>query len=219
MIGKCVLTGKKGAQLASMDVSKARQQEEGIGPKPSRIPERIFPPAMSQADKCQLTAKHRPDLVLYEKLERPQRHKYTFVEVKYCRDTQPMDQIARAEQQHAELIHTLRQHNEPGKTTVELVVLPLGVAGTMDNRVKRDLEDKLGVSGPALNKLMRGLHYHAIRTLTRIIRYRRIKMGTRTGHMNGTAAAAGVQSKPAQVRTGKKPTLNVRYRPKKRKKH
>jgi hypothetical protein len=63
-----------------------------------------------------------------------------------------MDQVARAEQQHAELINTLRQHNEAGNITVELVVLPLGVAGTMYNRVKRDLEDKLGVSGPALNK-------------------------------------------------------------------
>lgn len=217
MIGKCVLTGEQGAQLASMDISKERQQDEGLLPTPSRIPAQIFPPAMTQTDRRQLIAKHRPDLVLYERLEHPQRHKYTFVEIKYCRDTQPTDQVARAEQQHAELINTLRRHNEAGNITVELVVLPLGVAGTMYSSVKTDLQDKLGITGPTLNKLMRKLHYHAINALTKIIRYRRIKMGTRTGHAH-CSAAAGVQIQPAQARPGKRPILNVRYRPKKRKK-
>jgi hypothetical protein len=98
---------------------------------------------MSTEAKRALSAKHRPDLVLYETHRRPQRHKYTFVEIRYCRDTQPQDQIDRAIAQHAELLQTLKNYNAAGNVTVELVVLPLGMAGTIYSGVSQDMKEKL----------------------------------------------------------------------------
>jgi hypothetical protein len=53
-------------------------------------------PADEQED---LVKAHRPDIVLYQGRQGAQKkHNYTFVELKYCRDTQPQDQIMRAQE-------------------------------------------------------------------------------------------------------------------------
>jgi hypothetical protein len=54
----------------------------------------------------------------------------------------------------------------------------------------KQIKEKLGVTGAPLETLLRNLHLNAVHSLTRIIRYRRIKMGTRMGRQWGHGGAA-----------------------------
>jgi hypothetical protein len=96
----------------------------------------------------------------------------------------------RAQEQHHDLLQAIQQHSSATDTDIQLVVIPLGLAGTVYTSVKKQIKEKLGVTGAPLETLLRNLHLHAAHSLTRIIRYRRIKMGTRMGKRWGHRAAA-----------------------------
>ena len=133
-------------------------------------------------EKEALVKAHKPDIVLYRTNKDTRiKHSYTFVEVKYCRDTQPQDQVMHAREQHHSLLQAIRKYSSNNDTEIQLVVIPLGVAGTVYTSAKKLLKESLGASSPALDTLLRNLHLHAVRSLTNVIRYRRIKMGTRLG--------------------------------------
>ena len=123
-----------------------------------------------------------------------------------------------------QVITALQEHNATGNIKVNLVVIPLGVAGTIYTSTKTGLQDKLGVTWPVLTKLLRNLHFHAIRTLTRIITYRCIMMGPRTGPSSCTHSTSAAASNAAPAQTDKRAakrraTRIVRFRPQKRQKH
>jgi len=63
--------------------------------------------------------------------------------------------------------------------------------------------------------LLRSTHYHAVRTLTTINSYSRIKMGTRRGS-SSAAPTAGCPDNSLQRRAPKRPAAFTRYKPKKR---
>lgn len=94
------------------------QQQEGIQPILTRMPTKVLPSAMPQEERRKPAAKHHPDLVLCERLEQVTTHVHTFVEVKYCQDTQPQDDITKAEVQHAEMFETLHSCNAAGNIAV-----------------------------------------------------------------------------------------------------
>jgi hypothetical protein len=134
------------------------------------------------------------------------------------------NQIMHAQEQHHELLQAIRKYSRKDEYDIELIVIPLG--GTVYKSAKKSLHQHLGVTGPALDTLMRRLHMHAVHTLTRIIRYRRIKMGTRTGkqwYPCSTSSAAsssihnnsGMGQKVVRKRQG---TKLPHYKHKKRKK-
>jgi hypothetical protein len=97
LLAKAILTGEYGSQVVAMDVATETQQAEGIQVMSQIMPAKILPPGMPADEQEDLVKAHRPDIVLYQGRQGAQKkHKYTFVELKYCRDTQPQDQIMRA---------------------------------------------------------------------------------------------------------------------------
>jgi hypothetical protein len=98
----------------------------------------------------------------------------------------------------------------------------VGVAGTIYSQVRHDLEQKMGVIGTALNTLPGNLRYYAITPLAQIIRLRRIKMGTHTGHATSppskTAAATDPQHRPNGRSKGNRPASFNCCRPMKHRK-
>lgn len=129
----------------------------------------------------------------------------------------PVHQITAAREQHHSTIQSIKYWDR--KAHVRLVVIPLGVAGTIYTGVTEDLQQQLGVWGPALKTLLRNLHLHAIRTLTRIIKCRRIAMGARTGRSTYNSSS-GSNSKPWAQGSRKRPIpqkTNYKYRKKRKK--
>jgi len=93
-------------------------------------------------------------------------HHYIIVEIKYCRDTDPLPQQSRASQQHHVLRETIAQHAP--KAVVEQVTLTLGVSGVLYKASIEALKDKLGVTEPQLGNLLTQLHHIAVDNLNRI---------------------------------------------------
>jgi hypothetical protein len=191
LLAKAILTGEVGSQVVAMDVATESQQAEGIQVMSQFMPAKILPAGMPADQQEELVKTHKPDIVIYQSTQGAQKkHKYTFVELKYCRDTQPQDQIMRGQEQHHNLLQAIRQHSSATDTDIQLVVIPLGVAGTIYTSAKKQIKEKLGVTGAPLETLLRNLHLHAVHSLTKIIRYRRMKMGTRMGRQWGQRGAA-----------------------------
>jgi hypothetical protein len=174
-----------------MDAATESQQAEGIQVLSQFMPAKILPAGMPAGEQEKLVKAHKPGMLLYQSTPGAQKkHKYTFVELKYCRDTQPQDQIMRAQEQHRGLLQAIRQHSSTTDTDMQLIVIPLGVAGTVYTSAKKQIKEKLGVTCAPLETLLRNLHLHAVHSLTRIIRYRRIKIGMRMGRQWGHRSAA-----------------------------
>jgi hypothetical protein len=93
-------------------------------------------------------------------------HQYILVEVKYCRDTDPAQQRERASQQHQVVRETI--HKYAPQATVEQVTLLLGVSGAIYTSTIDALKDKLGVTQPRLNVLLKKLHHMAVASMNRI---------------------------------------------------
>jgi ribonuclease HI len=90
LLAKAILTGECGSQVVAMDVATETQQAEGIQLMSQFMPAKILPPGMPADEQEDLVKAHRPDIVLYQgKRGAQKKHKYTFVELKYCRDTAP----------------------------------------------------------------------------------------------------------------------------------
>ena len=113
MILQAILKGRHGANLAAADVGSRKRRREDQLPLdlPNRIPDAAFPPDMPLADRRALQQQHRPDGVLYTPQD-PAGYAMKFIEVKYCRDTDPEAQMLRAETQHGPTIREINQYYE-----------------------------------------------------------------------------------------------------------
>lgn len=81
------------------------------------------------------------------------------LELKYCRDTEPYRQTARAAGQHAHFVERLlRQGYRAGNVRYHTIVL--GVSGTIYKAMYAPLR-KLGVSKPNAKRLASKLHHLA----------------------------------------------------------
>jgi len=148
-------------------------------------------------------------------------HHYIIVEIKYCRDTDPLPQQSRASQQHHVLRETLAQHAP--KAVVEQVTLTLGVSGVLYKASIKALKDKLGVTEPQLGNLLTQLHHIAVDNLNRIWaqRWAMINQLTARGdakpkHATHPLTASNTNKKRSRppARQSTKPSLN-RLLPKK----
>ena len=111
-----------------------------------------------------------PDLLIYSPYMGEKTHGiYDIVEIKYCRDTDPEEQTARATTQHAQLIEQLQKADPAAR--IRRVTLMLGVSGTIYKETAKWLE-YLGVQGPALKRLLKALHYNAITYLGSMWKHR-----------------------------------------------
>ena len=103
------------------------------------------------------------------------------MEIKYCRDTKPEDQEARAIQQHRNLVENLQKY-DPG-ANVKHCVLLLGVGGVIYKDVGKQLSENLGVKGHSLDSLLRRLHFQSVEAVGDMWKHRRAllqhKLGTK----------------------------------------
>jgi len=174
LIVEAIANGSKGGHLLATDVGWRRRHliQEGQ-PLPSAATTRHIPvgnlPTTIPLHVRQQLAKHSiPDALMYH-CEGGTRE-YTIVEIKYCRDTRPEDQQARAEAQHTVLKEAIEQHDNTAKVT--LVTLMLGVSGVIYKSMAAALEEKLGVTGDHLRSLLTKLHFAAIDGMDRVWRQR-----------------------------------------------
>lgn len=181
-IVEAINAGTKGGQLVSADVGvNKRRRAKGIPQLDIQrgVPESVLPPGMPAGVKAHLKTQSVPDALLYGYDKKRRRRQYTIVEVKYCRDTRPADQEARAEQQHAKLLTAIRDYDPDAK--VAQCNLMLGVGGAIPTSTVTHLRDDLGVEGARLTALLKQLHLTAIEHLEKIWKCRRAKIKNRLG--------------------------------------
>jgi hypothetical protein len=132
----------------------------------------MMPSNVSEEDMAAINhPDSRPDITMRttDDTDGTPRHKYTFIEIKYCVDTKPCDQHNKARAQHARLMSTIES---APNTQAELVIILLGTAGYIYNNMHEQLR-KVGVQGRALASLTTNLHVQAVKSLAGIIGTRR----------------------------------------------
>jgi hypothetical protein len=203
-----IYKGIRGGELLTADVGLNRRKEtEGLPQQlhlRKKIPRESLPDTMPDTLKEQLAHQSIPDVLLYRyDTETSTRH-YTIVEIKYCRDTKPEDQEARATAQHQQLQSTL-QAADPGARIVYCTLM-LGVSGTIYNNFIEHMTRNLGVTGQLLDTLLRRLHHLAIQNLGKVWRQRTAlinkELGKKPARRSGSKRKAGTT--PCHRKTKKK---------------
>jgi ribonuclease HI len=148
-------TGEEATEATAVDLKKL----------PHRIPMDALPRNMSQSAK-QAAVKHSvPDAFLYCPPQVPgEGSTYMIAEIKYCRDTDPTQQLQRAHEQHRELAASLEKCKKAGDKVTTVPIL-LGVSGGIFKKQTINTLKKLGVQGDLLNKLKYRLHRIAVKHL------------------------------------------------------
>ena len=179
-IVQCISKGTRAQELVMSDVGmhKHIHSEDMPANTTARVPRAILPDTMPDAVRTSLITGSIPAAMLYAPPTDAQPAKYTIVEIKYCRDTNTNDQEHRAAKQHDHLIKELQAYSP--SATVTQVTLLLGVSGTIFNSTIQNLET-LGVHEWRLKGLLKRLHLHAVKSLTRIWKYRRAQLAKTQG--------------------------------------
>lgn len=166
-----------GAYVVMMDLGKAgeidqqgRDQEGGQQP-PRRIPRDALPDAMPEGVKAEMTRHSIPDAFLYQPATQEHPARYVIVEIKYCRDTDPRQQLDAAQNQHKPLEMAIRA--APPEAIVQYVPIMLGVGGTIFKSCTIEPLSQLGIQKGALNTLKYKLHRHAVKQLHWIYKVKR----------------------------------------------
>ena len=136
---------------------------------------------MPLADRRDLQQQHRPDGVLYTPQD-PAGYAMKFIEVKYCRDTDPEAQTIRADAQHGPTIREINQYYE--RARIKLVTLLVGVSGAIHKQTLDRLTQDLGVDRKSAQLLAKKLNLFSVQALNTIWKYRQRKAGT-TPQMRG----------------------------------
>ena len=169
---KAIHQGCKGSLLLTSDVGwRKRHDQETEPPLPQAATTRHIqvnhlPDSIPIPIKDALTRGSIPDAILYDYDSKRDAHHYILVEAKYCRDTDPAQQRERASKQHQEPREAIQKYAP--QATVDQVTLMLGVSGAVYNSTIKALKDKLGVTQPRLNTLLKKLHHMAVESLNRI---------------------------------------------------
>jgi len=206
--------------LVTSDVGWRKRHEAPDLPLPKaattrNIQAHNLPDSIPAHVKEALTKCSIPDAFMHNYDEEHDVHHYIIVEIKYCRDTDPLPQQSRASQQHHVLRETLAQHAP--KAVVEQVTLTLGVSGVLYNASIKALKDKLGVTEPQLGNLLTQLHHIAVDNLNRIWaqRWAMINQLTARGdakpkHATHPLTASNTNKKRSRppARQSTKPSLN-----------
>ena len=184
-ICKAISQGAMGKHMVSMDVGSTQKlQEAGVAlALPRQAPAWLMSPADWNTVKAANDGKASvPDAVLVmhkdhatgtpwdPNRDSPAAAEVRLVEIKYCRDTQPEDQLARATKQHHALMAHLRSK---GFSSVSLHTILLGVGGTVYTGYTQQPLLDLGVSRPACTSLLSKLHKHAVVSAGMLVSARR----------------------------------------------
>ena len=176
-----ICKGSRGNEVLMSDVGIGKRLSPGELPEachhriPANYPLPEYMPPRAQTalrSHCSI-----PDVLLFERDHNSKSNEYTLVEVKYCRDTDPSQQRARALEQHKQLMVDL-MHADP-TSRVKLVTILLGVSGSIYKRSNAAMQ-YLGVRGSALQGLLKRLHFNAVYHIRKIWKHRAALMGIHT---------------------------------------
>ena len=133
-IVEAIAAGTKGHQLIAADVGlNKKRKAQGLPTmnitrtSESTLPQETLPSAMPAEIRKQLSSQSIPDALLFEFDRKKRKRRYTVVELKYCKDTDPSRQQSNATGQHHDLVQMLTKYD----TTAEIKQcnLMLGVGG------------------------------------------------------------------------------------------
>jgi len=176
---KAIRAGELGAAVIQSDIgSQKKHNKEGLPTLPRDIPINQLPETLHDIFRQHTVDEHVksiPDITLLDTVTENGQdwHRLTFVEVKYCNDTNPAAQREHAHQQHAQLLARVNQSDYYVKA--RLIVILLGAAGYIYSSDTQQPLTRLGVTGASQKTLMRNLHLQAVKSLTQIISIRRHK--------------------------------------------
>jgi hypothetical protein len=184
-IARAIADGRHGAHLVMTDVGtykhdatdgpagsdgrpdSAGDEAPGVDLKtlPHRIPISALPRNMSRAAK-KAAAKHSvPDAFLVcPPPNKGEGVTYIIVEIKYCRDTDPAQQLQRAREQHTKLAASLSKCMRNADRVTRVPIL-LGVSGAIFKQQTVNTLKRIGVDGSLLTKLKYRLHRIAVKHL------------------------------------------------------
>ena len=175
IILKAILQGTRAAEVAFADVGKEDNlTADGLPPIDPRHNIRL--PRHSS----------RPDILLVSK-SRQRITSITIVELKYCRDSDPDQQLRRASSQHTQLQQDLATQHQ---CHISLHPILLGTSGAIYSTHTKAALKTLGVEGGALTKTVRNLHLHAVHSLQGIVSTRR-RQERRQTHSNHRSNGMG----------------------------
>ena len=162
LIMNAVLAGDRGNEVVMMDVGKLNM-DEGPASMPHRIPLHTLPSCMSDEAKRAAASCSIPDGFMYKAATTQTMETYTVLEIKFCRDTDPTGQLARARTQHSRLVEALTAA-APG-AVVQMEVILIGVSGAIYTEHTKDPMVRLGVTRGAWDKLKYRLNVLAVQQL------------------------------------------------------
>ena len=163
---KEIARGRKGGLLVQMDLgSQTKLTIDDIAPQPRTIPLAALPADMPLQVKETLTKSKRPDALLYRPPTSTTPATYWIAELKCCRDSDPRQQLNKANNQTEHITKALKAADPTAK--IHEVPLLVGVAGSVYKITETSLET-LGVKGPALPRVLNAVHTTAIQTLYKI---------------------------------------------------
>ena len=116
------------------------------------------PPATNKATNPR---QHRP-----KDLSKPRRDIH-LVEIKYCEDTRPQNQLNATKDQHKDLCNTLQG------ASVTLHIILWGVGGTIYNTHTLKPFKELGLDSQRVKKLASKLHVHSVNLAAKLVHTRR----------------------------------------------
>ena len=194
IIAQAVLRGRYGADVVALDLGKLSQYEsEHNTPKDtddtphkilptkkrepsltSTVPKWLLPRILNIRQKQDLKRTTKPDMILAQArkdiMSKRKKYNVTMVEIKYCRDTDPMQQSDKARQQHKQLQRLLVKAGHK----VKIVTIMLGVGGTIYQDIKPKLI-QLGIDPIAAKTVISKLHKFAATSIKQVMAVRRIK--------------------------------------------
>jgi len=109
---------------------------------------------------------HRP-----KDLSKPRRDIH-LIEIKYCEDTRPQNQLNAKKEQHKDLYNTLQG------ASVTLHIILLGVGGTIYNTHTLKPFKELGLDSQRVKKLASKLHVHSVNFAAKLVHTRRALSST-----------------------------------------
>jgi hypothetical protein len=182
-IVEAIYSGTRGSYLVAADVGvNKRRRMQGLPELNIHrgLPSQAVPSSVPAKVKQHLMTHSIPDALLYHYDRKKRQRQYVVVEIKYCRDTDPADQMSNAAQQHHSLVQTLQTYDPAAN--VKQCNLLLGVGGAIYHKTVEHLKRDLGVDGPALGRLLDKLHSIAINQLEQVWRYRRAQLCEKHGN-------------------------------------
>ena len=165
---KAISKGNMGADLVMADLGSADKCEQDGAPilTQRRVPASLL--SHLKNTKPSELPKSQPDAIIVLKGKNEEKDKVILIEFKYCRDTQPQDQLKHCTTQHDDLIQALR-----GVYTVKLIPILIGHSGTIFTEHTLSSLKQLGITSVHANKCALKMHLDAVQHLHSIVKTRR----------------------------------------------